>query len=313
MKRYFVESDYHRNLIKGSIRAQRRKIMIWKRMQPNVHSFFFLARKEIPTYPKYHYDTSNSDRVNMERIPKEIREQIQRYEEESEPVPHIPTLIESLCTMWPELNYLRGLFLVAQSNLRKSIILPSLIIAKNIGHILLFQGSEFPKDWEQMRREVHIKCAPDGTEYSETEFPEKWKINGMQIKLLFPFCLKPWHSHSPELQFEKKLRWSYLTTLGFETDIPFGDPIPQLGPFLEFFQPIFKELIFKKLKRGLIIFQKLRKGLILFKKLKRRLMGSTGIRRIPQVRYIDKSELNDRIQNKLLSETTPMDSANDSS
>nr|YP_009913499.1 Ycf1 [Picea mariana]QLJ93365.1 Ycf1 [Picea mariana] len=311
MKRYFVESDYRRNLIKGSIRAQRRKIMIWKRMQPNVHSFFFLVRKEIPTYPKDHYDTSDSDRVNMERIPNEIREQIQRYEEESEPVPHSPTLAESLCTMWPELNYLRGLFLVAQSNLRKSIILPSLIIAKNIGRILLFQGSEFPKDWEQMRREVHIKCAPDGTEYSETEFPDKWKRNGMQIKLLFPFRLKPWHS--PELQFEKKLRWSYLTTLGFETDIPFGDPIPQLGPFSEFFQPIFKELIFKKLKRGLIIFQKLIKGLILFKKLKRRLMGSTGIRRVPRVRYIDKSELNDRIQNKLLSETTPMDSANDSS
>jgi hypothetical protein len=120
-----------------------------------------------------------------------------------------------------------------------------------------------------MRREVHIKCAPDSTEYSEIEFLDKWKRNGMQIKLIFHFRLKPWHSHSPELQFEKKMRWSYLTTLGFETDIPFGDPIPQLGPFSEFFQPIFKELIFKKLKRGLIIFQKLRKGLILFKKLKR--------------------------------------------
>jgi hypothetical protein len=42
-------------------------------------------------------------------------------------------------------------------------------------------------------------------------------------------------------------------------------------------------------------------------------MGSTGIRHVPRVKYIDKSELNDRIQNKLLSETTPMDSANDSS
>jgi hypothetical protein len=70
MKRYFVESNYHRNLIKGSIHAQRCKIIIWKRMQLNVHSFFFLVIKEIPTYPKDHYDTSNSDRVNMERIPK---------------------------------------------------------------------------------------------------------------------------------------------------------------------------------------------------------------------------------------------------
>jgi hypothetical protein len=66
MKHYFVESDYRRNLIKGSIHAQRRKIMIWKRMQSNVHSFFFLVRKEIPTYPEYHYSSSNSDIVNME-------------------------------------------------------------------------------------------------------------------------------------------------------------------------------------------------------------------------------------------------------
>jgi hypothetical protein len=66
MKLYFVKSDYHRNLIKGSIHAQRCKIMIWKRMQPSVHSFFFLVRKEIPTYPKDHYDTYDSNRVNME-------------------------------------------------------------------------------------------------------------------------------------------------------------------------------------------------------------------------------------------------------
>nr|YP_009268445.1 hypothetical protein [Pseudolarix amabilis]BAV19351.1 hypothetical protein [Pseudolarix amabilis] len=314
LKRYFVESDYRRNLIRGSIRAQRRKIMIWKRIQPNVHSFFFLVRMEVPTYPKDYYDTSDSDRVNMKQIQKEIRETIQKNKE-LEPVPHNPTLVESLCSLWSELNHLRGLLLVAQSILRKRIILPSLIIAKNIGRILLFQVPEFPQDWEQMRREVHVRCAPDGTEFSETEFPDKWKKNGMQIKLLFPFRLKPWHNRS-KLQFEKKLRWSYLTVLGLETDIPYGDPNPKLGPFSDFFQPIFKELIFKKLKRGFIFFKKLKRGLrrefIIFKKLKRRLMGSTRTGQVPRVRYIDKSELNDRIQNRLLSETTPMGSANDS-
>ena len=313
LNRYFAESDYRRNLIRGSIRAQRRKIMIWKRIQPNVHSLFFLVRMEIPTYPKDYYDTSDSDRVNMEQIQKEIREKIQKYKE-SEPVPHSPTIVESLCSLWSELNHLRGLLLVAQSILRKRIILPSLIIAKNIGRILLFQVPEFSEDWEEMRREVHIRCAPDGTEYSETEFPDNWKKNGMQIKLLFPFRLKPWHRS--KLRFENRLRWSYLTILGLETDVPYGDPNPKLGPFSKFFQPIFKKLIFKKLKRGLIIFKKLKRGLrrefIIFKKLKKQLMGSTGIGRVSRVRYIDKSELNDRIQNQLPSEATPMGSANDS-
>jgi hypothetical protein len=175
--------------------------------------------------------------------------------------------------MWTELNYLRGLFLVAQSNLRKSIILPSIIIAKNIGHILLFQGSKFPKDWEQMRREVHIKCAPDGTEYSETEFPDKWKRNGMQIKFLFPFRLKPWHSHSPELPFEKKMRWSYLTTLGFETDIPFGDPIPQLGPFFVIFSTYLQRIDLQKIEERVDHLSKIEKRIDSFQKIEETIDG----------------------------------------
>nr|WNV61322.1 hypothetical protein [Tsuga diversifolia] len=328
MKRYFDESDYRRSLIRGSIRAQRRKIMIWKRIQPNAHSFFFLVRMEIPDDPKDYYDTSDSysDRVRefreqqkreqqkREQQKREQQKKVVKYRYSSTPVPSSSTIVEALCAVWTELNHVRGFLLVAQSILRKRIVLPSLIIAKNIGRILLFQVPEFSEDWEELRREVHIRCAPDGTEFSETEFPDKWKKNGMQIKLLFPFRLKPWHRS--KLRFEKRLRWSYLTVFGFETEVPYGDPNPKLGPFSKFFQPIFKKLIFQNLKGGLIIFKKLKRGLrrelIIFKKLKIQLMGSTGIGRVPRVRYIDKSELNDRIQNQLLSETTPMGRANDS-
>jgi hypothetical protein len=280
--RYSAEADYCRNLIKGSIRAKRRKIMIWKRIQPNVHSLFFLKRKEIPAYPKDYYDTSDSGRVDKEQIEEEVREKIQIVED---PLSQ-QTITESLCLTWPELHYFRGLLLKAQSNIRKKFILPSLIIAKNMGRILLFQVPEFDKDWEEMRRETHVICASDGTELPETKLPDKWETQGMQIKLLFPFRLKPWHRSKP--QSAKRLRWSYLTTFGLETDIPFGDPSSKLGIFSKFLKTIFK-------------------------KVKRRLMGSTGIRRVPRVGYIDKSELNDRIKNKLLSEITPMGSANDSS
>nr|YP_009535635.1 Ycf1 [Pinus aristata]AYI69436.1 Ycf1 [Pinus aristata] len=301
LKRYYAESDYRRSLIRGSIRAKRRKIMIWKRVQPNVHSLFFLRRMEIPTYPEDYYDTFDSGRVNQEQIQKEVREKIHRGKD-LDPVLHNMTPAEHVCLVWPEVHYFRGFILVAQSNIRKRIILPSLIIAKNIGRMLLFQVSEFTKDWDEMKEEIHIKCGSDGTEFSQKEFPDKWYKYGMQIKILFPFRLKPWHRS--KLQSKKRMRGSYLTTLGFETDIPFGEPNPKLGIFSEFFQPIFK-----KVKKGL------KRELILFKKVKRQLMGSTGIRRVPRVRYIDKSELNDRIQNKLLSETetTPMGSANDSS
>ena len=304
LKRYHAESDYRRSLIRGSMRAKRRKIMIWKRVQPNVHSLFFLRRMEIPTYPKDYYDTFDSGRVNQEQIQKEVREKIHRGKY-LDPVLHNTTLAEQVCLAWPEVHYFRGLILVAQSNIRKNIILPSLIIAKNMGRILLFKAPEFAQDWEEMKEELHIKCGSDGTEFSKKGFPDKWYKYGMQIKLIFPFRLKPWHSQSKK---RLRLRWSYLTTLGFETDIPFGDPKPKLGIFSEFFQPIFKK-VKKGLKKGL------KRELILFKKVKRRLMGSTGIRRVSRVRYIDKSELNDRIQNKLLSETetTPMGSANDSS
>ena len=280
--RYSAEADYRRNLIQGSIRAKRRKIMIWKRIQPNVHSLFFLKRTEIPAYPKDYYDTSDSGRVDKEQIEEEVREKIQRVEDPSSQ----QTIAECLCLTWPELHYFRGLLLMAQSNIRKNIILPSLIIAKNMGRILLFQVPEFSKDWEEMRREMHVICASDGTELPEKTFPDKWETQGMQIKLIFPFRLKPWHRSKP--QSAKRLRWSYLTTFGLETDIPFGDPNSKLGIFSKFLKTIHK-------------------------KVKRRLMGSTGIRRVPRVGYIDKSELNDRIQNKLLSEITPMGSANDSS
>nr|AKA56110.1 hypothetical protein [Pinus squamata] len=311
VKRYHAESDYRRSLIRGSMRAKRRKIMIWKRVQPNVHSLFFLRRMEIPTYPKDYYDTFDSGRVNQEQIQKEVREKIHRGKDLN-PVLHNTTLAEQVCLAWPEVHYFRGIILVAQSNIRKKIILPSLIIAKNIGRILLFKAAEFDEDWEEMKEELHIRCGSDGTEFSKKGFPDKWYKYGMQIKLIFPFRLKPWHSQSEE---RLSLRWSYLTTLGFETDRPFGDPNPKLGIFSEFFQPIFKK-VKKGLKKGLKKVKKgLKRELILFKKVKRRLMGSTGIRRVPRVRYIDKSELNGRIQNKLLSETetTPMGSANDSS
>jgi len=46
LKRYSQQSDFRRDIIKGSIRAQRRKPMTWKFCQKRVHSPFFFDKME---------------------------------------------------------------------------------------------------------------------------------------------------------------------------------------------------------------------------------------------------------------------------
>lgn len=83
--------------------------------------------------------------------------------------------------------------LITQSILRKYILLPSLIIAKNLGRMLFLQLPEWSEDLQEWNREMQIKCTYNGVQLSETEFPKDWLRDGIQIKILFPFCLKPWH------------------------------------------------------------------------------------------------------------------------
>ncbi|TYI24859.1 hypothetical protein ES332_A05G014100v1 [Gossypium tomentosum] len=113
---------------------------------------------------------------------------------------------------------IRGSVLITQSILRKYIILPSLII-----------WSEDLTDWN---REMHVKCTYNGVQLSETEFPKNWLTDGIQIKILFPSCLKPWHrfklqpSHKDPMKKKKgqKNDFCFLTVWGMETELPFDSP-----------------------------------------------------------------------------------------
>ena len=58
--------------------------------------------------------------------------------------------------------------------------------------MLLFQFPEWYEDWKEWNEEMHVKCTYNGVQLSETEFPQNWLRDGIQIKILFPFCLKPW-------------------------------------------------------------------------------------------------------------------------
>ncbi|KAL3648451.1 hypothetical protein CASFOL_007875 [Castilleja foliolosa] len=126
----------------------------------------------------------------------------------------------------------------------KYILLPSFIIAKNFVRILLFQLPEWSEDFHEWGREVHVKCTYNGVPLSETEFPKNWLTNGIQIKILFPFCLKPWNksklgSSQKDLMKKQKQKsaFCFLTVWGMEAELPFGLPRKRVS----FFKPIFTE------------------------------------------------------------------------
>nr|YP_010262252.1 hypothetical protein RF1 [Tainia acuminata]UIX21912.1 hypothetical protein RF1 [Tainia acuminata] len=251
--RYSKQSDFRRNLIKGSMRAQRRKTVIWNLFQVNVHSPLFLDRLDKTSF----FDINELKNLifrNWMGREQESELKISYFEnkdtkegKEKEEKIYKNEQIE-ISEAWDSFIFtqvIRGLMLITQSFLRKYIILPSLIIAKNIFRMLLFRVPEWYEDFKEWNREMHIKCTYNGVQLSEKEFPQDWLIDGIQIKILYPFCLKPWRkskarSHHRDLmkKKEKKTDFCFLTVWGMEAELPFGSP--RKRPF--FFEPIYKEL-----------------------------------------------------------------------
>nr|YP_009420215.1 photosystem I assembly protein Ycf1 [Gentiana macrophylla]ASO75611.1 photosystem I assembly protein Ycf1 [Gentiana macrophylla] len=260
--RYYQQSDFRRGIIKGSIRAQRRKICMWEPSQANVHSPLFLDI--IKKSPWFSFDRSGlikvifpswiHNRIDFkilentdEETKKEHKKETDKKDkkEENKRQEQMRADIAEAWNSMPIARKTRSLMLITQSNLRKYILLPSLIIAKNIGRMVLLQIPEWFEDLQEWNRELHIKCTYNGIQLSETEFPKNWLREGMQIKILFPFYLKPWHRSKlrpsrRNLMQNKKERndFCFLTVWGLETDLPFGSPRQRSS----FFKPIFKEL-----------------------------------------------------------------------
>nr|QRF97106.1 hypothetical chloroplast RF1 [Acer pseudosieboldianum] len=258
---YSQQSDFRRGLIKGSMRAQRRKTITWELFQANVHSPLFLDRLDKSFF--FSFDISELMKVifknwmwkqkdkklsdskiekqkKIDNQEEDKREKYKRKEKTEIPIAEI----------WNTFFFaqiLRSFVLLTQSILRKYIILPSLIIAKNIARMLLFQIPEWSEDLKDWNREMYVKCTHNGVQLSEREFPKNWLTEGIQIKILFPFCLKPWHKS--KLQFphkdamkkkggQKNNDFCFLTVWGMEAELPFGPPRKRPS----FFKPIFKEL-----------------------------------------------------------------------
>nr|QUG10352.1 Ycf1 [Hymenophyllum coreanum] len=264
IKRFSETSDFRRRLIKGSMRPRRRKILVWKLFQEKAHSPFFLRLIETPTL----FQPSTREFINSERFiidaEQETNVQFEKELSSSSSLNNIEGLHSSIAARWDTgpIHTGRGLLLVLQSNIRKYVKLPILITLKNFGRIFLFQVPEWNEDWNQWHKESHINCTYDGEEFSDTELPGRWLKEGLQIKIVNPFELKPWHTHKgkqstvrgkrirlkkiePQKSRKKskleqgEFKATYLTIWGFQTDIPFGTI--QKDP--SFWKPIKRELI----------------------------------------------------------------------
>nr|YP_009376427.1 hypothetical chloroplast RF1 [Diplostephium crypteriophyllum]ARH07078.1 hypothetical chloroplast RF1 [Diplostephium crypteriophyllum] len=239
---YLEEPDFRRAVIKGSMRVQRRKMVIWGPSQGNPHSPLFLEKMEDFPFPI-------SNLINLffnirdwlgKKSEFEILDQQFQIKKNNQ---------EDAMEFWDNIPYAqktRSVLLLAQSIFRRYIKLPLFIIVKNIGRILLRQSPEWYEDFQDWNREIYLKCSYNGLQFSKTEFPKNWLREGFQIKILYPFHLKPWHRSKLGLSDSDRKQQDYfdscfLTVLGMETEYPFGPP--RKTP--SFFEPIFKDIDYK--------------------------------------------------------------------
>nr|QFQ38954.1 hypothetical chloroplast RF1 [Phyllagathis stenophylla] len=306
--RYSQQSDFRRDIIKGSMRAQRRKTNIGSFFQANLHSPLFLERIDNPLLS---FDISQIQKFIFKKWKKATQLELrildytqekakEKEKEKKEEYKRQEKVRIEIAEAWDNIIFaqiIRGSLLVIQSFLRKYILLLSLIIVKNTVRILVFQFPEWSEDFKDWKKEMHIKCTYNGVPLSETEFPKNWLMNGIQIKILFPFLFKPWHkSKVQSLQKDprkKKNDFCFLTVWGMETDLPFGSPRKRLS----FFNPIFKEMkkkIRKWKKKSFFVVR------IFLKKKKNFLVGFKQISEVNET----KKEKDRRIPNQMISESS---------
>nr|QKK50625.1 Ycf1.2 [Sterigmostemum violaceum] len=252
--RYSQQSDFRREIIKGSMRSQRRKTVIWEFFQAKVHSPLFFDRIDKLFF--FSFDIWGLKKFFIRNFMwKKKKKTIEKKEEEQSKIEEKRRI--EIAETWDSFLFaqiIRGSLLVTQSVLRKYIILPLLIIIKNSVRMLLFQFPEWSEDLKDWKREMNVKCTYNGVQLSETEFPRNWLTDGIQIKILFPFYLKPWHNSKFQSSQKARLKktkdkvekndFCFLTVWGMETEVPFGSAKKKPS----FFEPIYKELK-KKIKK----------------------------------------------------------------
>nr|YP_009631267.1 Ycf1 [Podocarpus latifolius]QCA41131.1 Ycf1 [Podocarpus latifolius] len=198
------EADDDRNIIKGSIRAQRRNLNTLMVYDLHVRSSFFVRFSEMGVKSeRIRKKRERRDKIKVKFYSKANWLQHPRGPLRKMYNPFLTsterTRLEELTWMDEEfIQIIRSVCLIILLYVRKFILVPLFIITKNIVRTLLFQFPELKEDWNDWTREMYVICDYDGVEYSETEYPEDFWEVGMQVKVLSPFRFKPWHEEHSE-------------------------------------------------------------------------------------------------------------------
>nr|YP_009548453.1 conserved hypothetical chloroplast protein Ycf1 [Pityrogramma trifoliata]AYW15274.1 conserved hypothetical chloroplast protein Ycf1 [Pityrogramma trifoliata] len=271
VRRYAKVSDFRRKLLKGSMRSRRRKTLLWKALQEKIRSPFFIRSVEVPILFKLPVDQLKTvgPRAWLSEVEKDVNYGFEEHILDISALPKENLSQESILarsaiaarTDIGPIHSGRGYMLVFQSKFRKFIKLPALIVFKSFVRILFRQESEWKKDWMKWKKEIHINCTFDGEEFSQYDLPPRWSKEGIQIKIVYPVRLKLWQRGKSRKQLilqkeyietglnknkkiknklkRNKPKFTYLTVLGYQTDIPFGT----IQKESYFWKPVQKKLI----------------------------------------------------------------------
>nr|WGC90174.1 hypothetical protein RF1 [Juniperus sabina var. davurica] len=226
---YPYEGDFRRDLVKGAVRFQRRKVSAINHWIPRPESILF-GRLKSMTQKSHNKPVPKKDEekrltARSQRIYDKFLERRERRKEDRRR--RTQQIFDG-----EVIHYVRATLLFTHTYLRKRVYFPILIAAKNIGRTLLFQVPEWEQDWFNLEKESYLKCNYDGYELTDPDVPKKFLKEyikeGIQIKIVYPFRLKPWYEPN---EIEKKTT-GYLTIYGTEIESPFGNP-PDVPSFWE--------------------------------------------------------------------------------
>nr|YP_009154363.1 hypothetical protein Ycf1 [Metasequoia glyptostroboides]AKM70821.1 hypothetical protein Ycf1 [Metasequoia glyptostroboides] len=223
---YPYEGDFRRCLVKGAVRSQRRKVSVFNNWIPRPQSILFARLKEMTQKPRRKPNPKRlvKEEITTSRLIRYFDKYLDRKQKrEEDRRRQIQQGFD-----WELLHYLRAGVLFTHTYLRKRLYFPPLIIAKNIGRTLLFQAPEWEQDWSNLDKEFYIKCNYDGYELTDIDVPKDWVKDylkdGIQIKIVYPFRLRPWYESSPQSTDTDNKTTSFLTMYGTENELPFGNP-----------------------------------------------------------------------------------------
>jgi hypothetical protein len=219
--RFASRPDYRARLPKGALRSKRRKLFISDFMQHVPRSSFFLRRKKI---------ISRFWLFRLTEFFSNIIQRLQKFWNNffiSNPALELSSMEAEILrkekmARWDSgfVHLIRGPSLLYQAYFRKYIKLPTFIILKNISRKLLGHYSEWSLDWQEWMKESYKICQYDGSELARRNWPDSWWAVGLQIKIIDPFYIRPWHGFQ-----KKKYVFTYLTVLGGQEKLPFGKQV----------------------------------------------------------------------------------------